>query len=344
MVNLNNNITNINYKQNNRIQTNNPRIYSADQFIDDSKRVEDKRIQGNFFAKNFGSPTATYTGLGFILLGNLGLLIKNCKNKINKNLLLISTAINITGISIWAIIQKYQNKKINQETSKIKELLEEYGSDTSAKLNSQNLCSNTLGAQYNFINGSIEINKNYIHDPIGKLLLKKIMKHEIQHARQIEMITGLDQGIEKLNYAILNNIANYMKQNPRALAEIKIISEDISKDILGKYNNVKIPINGAEVDLKNYIKALEQLINNQYTSFENLPIVIDAEHYKNALEKRGPLSENEKVKAEKYYQALINYPLLTGINLINPFSGYRSNLLEKEARKASRSKNGKINE
>jgi hypothetical protein len=33
---------------------------------------------------------------------------------------------------------------------------------------------------------------------------------------------------------------------------------------------------------------------------------------------------------------------MAGINVINPFSGYRSNVLEKEARKAQRSKTGKI--
>ena len=54
------------------------------------------------------------------------------------------------------------------------------------------------------------------------------------------------------------------------------------------------------------------------------------------------MSEKEKIKAEEYYQAALKYPVMTGFNLINPFSGYRSNVLEKEARKASRSKTGKI--
>ena len=71
-------------------------------------------------------------------------------------------------------------------------------------------------------------------------------------------------------------------------------------------------------------------------------MLIDAEHYKKAVEKRGPLSEEEKVKAEQYYQAILKYPVMAGLNILNPFSGYRSNLLEKEARKASRSKTGKI--
>ena len=50
----------------------------------------------------------------------------------------------------------------------------------------------------------------------------------------------------------------------------------------------------------------------------------------------------EKIKAEEYYQAALKYPVMAGMNLFNPFSGYWSNILEKEARKASKSKTGKI--
>ena len=71
-------------------------------------------------------------------------------------------------------------------------------------------------------------------------------------------------------------------------------------------------------------------------------MIIDVEHYKKAIEKRGPLSDEEKIKAEEYYQAMLKYPHMAGINLINPFSGYRSNILEKEARKAQKSKTGRI--
>ena len=50
----------------------------------------------------------------------------------------------------------------------------------------------------------------------------------------------------------------------------------------------------------------------------------------------------EKIKAEKYYEAYLNYPPLTILNLFNPFSPYRTNILEKEARKAARSKTGRV--
>ena len=34
-------------------------------------------------------------------------------------------------------------------------------------------------------------------------------------------------------------------------------------------------------------------------------------------------------EAIKYYKAMIDYPIMTGFNLMNPFSGYWTNLLER---------------
>ena len=95
------------------------------------------------------------------------------------------------------------------------------------------------------------------------------------------------------------------------------------------------------------MKKKELLINNnineEQKKFERCKdCAFYVEHYKKAIEKRGPLSDEEKIKAEEYYQAVLKYPHMAGINLINPFSGYRSNILEKEARKASKSKTGRI--
>jgi hypothetical protein len=248
------------------------------------------------------------------------------------------------GTATLAIIQRWQNKLINKPSSEPQELLEKYGSDTSAQMSDANFRSNLLAAQYNPINGIIDVNKNYFHDPIGKKRLEKLIKHELQHARQFEMIAALDNGLEKLNYSIINLSANYMKRNPVALFQIQKVIADVKKDTVGKYNNTKIYVSGAEVDFKNYIKALDMLINEDEVDIKELPMIIDAEHYKKAIAKRGKLSEAEKKKAEEYYQAHLHYPALTGFNLINPFSGYRSNLLEKEANKAAKSKTGKINE
>ena len=354
MLGLNNNITNTNFKQKDDRKLFNPSPYSANQFITDLNKEEEIRLNGGFLSKTIGSPTAYFGGLGIILLGELACFAKilskkksgfptpDLKKAFKNKILLALGGVITAGIAFGITVQNWQNKIINKKSAKPQEFLEKYGNDTSAKLSENNLRSTLIAAQYNSLNGVIEINKNYLNDPIGKKLIEKYMKHELQHARQFEIIAGLDNGLEKLNFVSIYPVVQFVKKNPIALAQFKDIINDINNDKQGVYDNVKIPITGAKVDLKKYIKVIEIMINNPQAKPEDIPMLIDVEHYKKALAKRGPLSEKEKIKAEEYYQAALKYPLMTGMNLLNPFSGYRSNILEKEARKASRSKTGKI--
>ncbi len=354
MLGLNNNIANPNFKQKSGGKLFNPPPYSANQFITDLNKEEEKRLNGGFLSKTIGSPTAYFGGLGIILLGELACFAKVLSKKKSdfptpelkkafKNKIFLALGAAIAGGFAFGIaVQNWQNKIINKKSTKPQEFLEKYGSDTSAKLSDNNLRSIVIAAQYNSLNGVIEINKNYLHDPIGKKLIEKYMKHELQHARQFEMIAGLDNGLEKLNYVSIYPVVQFVKKNPLALAQIKDIIKDINNDKQGVYDNIKIPISGVKVDLKKYIKVIEIMITNPQAKPEDIPMLIDVEHYKKALAKRGPLSEKEKIKAEEYYHAALKYPVMTGMNLLNPFSGYRSNILEEEARKASKSKTGKI--
>ena len=353
MLNVDNRIANINFKQNDMPKWAQNVSYSANQFLLDSRKLEEKRIQGNFFSKNLGSITGVYSGCGLILGGELVLLkILNKAKKegltpelrkaLNKKIKIAIACLLAVGIGIMAVVQKWQNKLMKEKSPLPEKYLEEFGSDTSAKLSDTNFRSTNIAASYNQLNGVIEVNKNYLHDPIGKLFVKKYMKHELQHARQFEMIAASENGIEKLNYAIFKNTARAMKNNPLAFAQITSVIDDVRKDKTGRYDNVKISNGGAEINFKDYIIGIDILMNNEDARPEDLPMIVDAEHYKKAVEKRGPLSEDEKIKAEEYYQATLKYPTMAGINLINPFSGYRSNILEKEARKAQRSKTGRI--
>ena len=354
MLNFNANIYNPNFKQQKGLKIFEPEPYSAKQFIIDVKKQEDKRLNGGFFARKMGSPTAYWATLGTLLLGELACFAKihsvkkndfptlELQRKFKNKILFMLNSSLIAGIILGVGIQSWQNRIIDKKSIKPQEFLEKYGNDTSAKLSDKNLRSFVLAAQYNPVSGVIEVNKNYLNDPIGKRLIEKCMKHEIQHARQFEMVAGLDKGLEKLNFATLYPSVQFVKKNPLALAQFKDIIKDVNMDRLGEYDNIKIPISGAEVDLKKYIKAMDILLDNPKAKPQDIPIIIDVAHYKKALAKRGPLSEQEKIKAEEYYQAMLKYPLLIGFNLINPFSGYRSNILEKEARKASKSKTGRI--
>ena len=79
------------------------------------------------------------------------------------------------------------------------------------------------------------------------------MKHEIQHARQFEMIAGLENGLAKLNYASIYPTVQFTLKNPLALSQFKDIIKDLNNDKLGLYDNIKVPISGAEINLKKYI-------------------------------------------------------------------------------------------
>ena len=353
MLNINNNIGKINFKQNDKPKLFQNVSYSATEFLSDAKRLEDTRINGDIFSKNIGSITGIYGGCGLILGGELVLLKMLNKAKkegltpelrkaLNKKIRIALAGLLAIGIGIMAVVQRWQNKLMKEKSPLPEKYLQEYGQDTSAKLSDTNFRSMNIAASYNQLNGVIEVNKNYLYDPIGKLFVKKYMKHELQHARQFEMIAASENGIEKLNYAIFKNTAKAMKNNSFAYAQITEVINDINNDKTGKFDNVTFSNAGAEINFKDYIKGLDILLNNEDAKPEDLPMIIDVEHYKKAIEKRGPLSDEEKIKAEEYYQAVIKYPHMAGINLINPFSGYRSNILEKEARQASRAKTGRI--
>ena len=64
------------------------------------------------------------------------------------------------------------------------------------------------------------------------------MKHELQHARQFEMIAGLENGLEKLNFVSIYPVVQYVKKNPLALAQFKDIIKDVNMDRLGEYDNI----------------------------------------------------------------------------------------------------------
>jgi len=326
--------------------------YTVDQFIKDCETVENNRLDGGLSSKLFGSPTALLTGLGVTGLGELAILTKHAKkvkklsdgakNALRRTLKKQLFAVYAVGLVAMGIIQAWQNRIIDRKNPKIEQLFDIYGNDTNAKLSDKHVRSNVVGACYSPVDGRVDMNKNYINDPIGKLMLKKYMKHELQHARQFEMIAGLDDGIKKLNYAIFKNIYNQMKNNPQAIKELKKMNEELKNNTSGKYDATTIKLNGAEVNLKKYIQTLNIFIENEDASYEDIPMLIDEEHYKKAIKKHGPLNEQEKIKAEEYYNAQLEYKPLTFWNMFNPFSAYKNNLLEKEARKAARTKSGRL--
>ena len=109
--------------------------YSAMEFLSDAKKLEEKRVNGDFFSKNMGSFTATYGGAGAIIAGELVLIgiVKNKKKNLtpqlkqafNKKIRLALAGILAVGVGIMAVIQKWQNKLMTKESDLAEKYLKE---------------------------------------------------------------------------------------------------------------------------------------------------------------------------------------------------------------------------
>ena len=159
-----------------------------------------------------------------------------------------------------------------------------------------------------------------------------MIKHELVHAKQYETVARSKDGIKKLNYGVLMSSAKIMN-NKKAIAEMEEIYQDIVNDRTGKFDNVTLHITGADVDLKKYVTGVHTLLTCKNVGFDDVPMIIDKDHYEKLIADKGRLTPEEEEKANKYYEAQLNYPQITFWRLMNPFSAYYNNLLEREAYK-----------
>ena len=74
MQSYNSNISVPNFMRNGKGRSSHPRKNSVEQFVTDSYNAENKRINGNFISRNFGSLTAQYGSYSIITIGELVLL------------------------------------------------------------------------------------------------------------------------------------------------------------------------------------------------------------------------------------------------------------------------------
>jgi len=332
------------YNRNNMNFTGNesPAGYTADKFINDVGKVVKAEEKGDIFSRTMWSPTASNLVAGIVIgyeIGNLHSLHKAKKAGDAEKLKLLKTAhpkqlLWLTGISaaIVAGLEYLFSRNSEAKYEKFKEDFEKINTSTSAKLADRVFTSSVKGAYCSPISGEITVNKSMMYDPYMRFKSKKMIKHELVHAKQYETIVRSKNGIKKLNYACVKNIAKNL-DNPQARREIEQIYNDICADKIGKYENFPLQISGATVDLKNYITALHIILNDKNANINDIPMVIDEKHYKKVINKKGKLTPEEEIMADKYYQAQIDYPKLTVWNMLNPFSDYYNNLLEREAYK-----------
>lgn len=311
-----------------------PKKTLTDEFIDAVKVQTDRDLNGKksggFTAAIPKLLTAIYSGVKIAQVFS-GEKYKTARismrfMKAGKNLIPL-----FLGCFISNYLNKYFNSKTDENYNKLKTRFDEINTDTNAKLADKMIVSPLYFAYTNAISGKIQFSKNMINDPIMSMNLDKIIRHELVHAKQYETIARSKDGIKKLNFAALYNIKKSIERN-KAKEGFDEIYTDLMNN-LDRYKDTRIELNGgsAEVNLKDYVVALHTLLNNPDATYDDIPIVIDAQHYQEVIDKKGPLSNEEETKADKYYKAMLDYPELNFMSGINPWSSYRRNLLEKEA-------------
>ncbi len=310
----------------------------TDSFINSVKVQEEIDTQGNWASRNIGMFTAQIPlYLGYIY--GLEQLLKACtspkgqmKKAFGKSFKNIAIAAGISSI-MTLTLSKYFNSKTDENNKKLTQTFNEINTNTNAKMADKMIYANIAEAFYYPMSGKIQFNQNTINDPILSKNIDKKIKHELVHAKQYETVARSTDGIKKVNFVTLTQIKrNIEKMN--AKETFNAIYDDIQNSG-NKYDDTRIKLMGGsvEVNLKNYITALNTLLNNPDATYNDIPIVIDSKHYQEVIDKRGKLSAEEEIKADEYYKAMLNYKSVNFFSALNPWSDYRQNILEKEAYK-----------
>lgn len=310
----------------------------TDTFIESVKNQEEIDTKGTWGARNIGMFSAQIP-LYLSYFYGLGQLIKACSapkgqlakafGKSFKNIA-VATVIS-SGISF--ALNKYFNSKTDENNKKLVQTFDEINTETNTKMADKMIYPKTAEAFYYPMSGKIQFNQNTVNDPILNRGINKKIKHELVHAKQYETVARSTDGIKKVNFAALNQIKkNIEKAN--AKCSFDAIYDDIQNNG-NKYNDTRIKLMGGavEVNLKDYITALHTLLNNPEATYNDIPIVIDSKHYQEVIDKKGKLTADEEVKADEYYKAMLDYKPISLLGALNPWSGYRQNILEKEAYK-----------
>lgn len=321
--------------------------YTGNSVVDSFIRTvndENERLKnGRSFSKYFWSQTAGWAALLPILGYETAVIVKGKKlekagktaevKQLAKKFLKNLTWLTPASIALFFGVQYLIGQNTDKKFEKVKEQFNKLNTETSAALDDETFNSGYIAGIYYSGSNKIKVNRNFVNDPLSRLQLKKILKHELIHAKQSELIARSEDGIKKLNYATMQKIAQRIKQQPDAPEGIEQLYNEFLNDN-GQLDDYEFQLYSINFKLKNFIEALHILINNDKATYNDIPICIDEEHYKKVIEKDGALTPDEEAKAQEYYDAMLSYTAPKGfLDAYNPFGSYRKNGLEKEAYK-----------
>lgn len=245
--------------------------------------------------------------------------------------LLISLALGIPIGLITNSINKNNKEKHNQEAQKI---INDFNkkNKTDIKLTVQSL-GVLIAAQMDPASGKINMDDRFVEDSLyAKSHMQPFLKHELVHAKQYMLMASSEGGIEKLNYIFMKKIAKLLDANGRK--EVVDMYNEIQNGVNDKYKNATVDRMGYKINMIDYITALHKLISEPNTQPKDLPMIINKDFYEQIKAKKGKLTDAEEKKAQAYFKAYEEYPAQVGfLQIFNPKSTYRQNLMEKEAYK-----------
>jgi hypothetical protein len=195
----------------------------TDKFLRDVEIIAKRDEKGTIFSRVIGSPTAMLASIGSMLAYEIGAIVKLNKLKklgdknaiklfkasIKKSIPWVCVAAFALMVGLQALFTINSDKKYKA----LKEDFNEINKNTDAKLSDKLLYSSYIGAMCSSVDGRVVFNKNMMIDPIASRKLKKLIRHELVHAKQYETIARSEDGIKKLNYSVAKSTAKSLS-NP----------------------------------------------------------------------------------------------------------------------------------
>lgn len=240
-------------------------------------------------------------------------------------------------------LTKYINKKCEDKNfAKAQEQVEYFNSHNGTNIELIKIPSTKnnkrIAASFANISGKIKLLEHIPGDAIyANFSQKYIINHELTHAKQYMLMARSENGINKLNYITVKNMAKELDDEKKKLlyTGYKDIEDDGFKD-----GGTRVNIDGYKINYNDFVTAIYKFVYEKDTNPDNYPIIINKNFYEQAKAAKGPLTEAEEKKAQAYFEALEKYAHFERKNsaLSKENKDYRENLIEKEASDASYTK------
>lgn len=314
-------------------QTAKPVLSPADKYIEKMKKQNLIEAEGEWGQRKTNICISSIMPFVLSLCYSMGAAI--LKNVSSKHVLGAMAIGALASIGSHIYVNSDKNKQ--HYYKKFEDTFNKMNTNTDATISDKTFYVDfDLGAKYNPISGKIQAEKDYIKDPLYTPFMKKHIKRQLVHAGQYETVARSKDGIKKINYAVVNGYAKKIGKSAKQKAKFNEVYQDIINNP-AKYQNTKINLaaNGAEVSFPNYVSAVNTLLNNPNVGINDIPVIIDEQHYQNVINKKGALTPEEEAKADEYYKAMLDYKSPSSpFDVYSPYSSYRKNLLVKEAYEA----------